>query len=160
MINKRTVKYRRKLVNDFLNKFPDDYTDKLQFRGWFRKKSKYFDSSKASLDSMVLKCIELMWEFPSVDEFDTLETHNGAYRSVLDIWRHIKNFVPDITIFEVMNSVYRVHGQLNCQICNEIKRRVFYNPRITKMNFSGTPFNRHAENKDEFGLYFDEWEDI
>src|SRR3972149_8159500 len=105
---------------------------------------------KLSLDRLVLKCLDLTNLYHSYSEDNVIETNMGKYRSVLDIWRHVKYFRPEVTIFEVMNSLYRNREKLAGQYCINIRRRVF---KLKKYNNILTILN--SQNSfDEFGLKF------
>ena len=119
---------------------------------------KIYDSH--GLNSLVCKNIELMLGYGShrrdKDGSYILDTPAGRERrrSVLDIWRHCIVTDPEITIFQVMNSLYHLVGDwVFCQaVCQRIHRRVFF------------PYDRrdreYSRVKDEFGLYFKQWKDI
>ena len=83
---------------------------------------------------------------------DSFETSAGRWRSVADIWRHIIYFRPEVTIFEVMETIYAHQEQFVGHFCEDVMRRVF------AVKSCGSRL--YTEGTDEFGFYFDTWKDI
>jgi hypothetical protein len=109
-----------------------------------------------SLDNLVLKCLDLSYKYYSYNiQKNYIETYPNKVRSSLDIWRHIKYYLPDTTIYEVMNSLYRLRSKLVGQYCFTVSRRVFI---LFKYRESWGLCNQ--EQSDEYGLLFREWKDI
>lgn len=108
------------------------------------------------LDLLILECLKLSLSYCSKDSVnDKIETEPNKYRSSLDIWRHVIYFNPEITIFDVMESLYENRGKLITHYCPDIKRRVFKLPRdhyFTSMN--------DEDCLDEYELTFYDWENI
>ena len=112
------------------------------------------------VDDLVDNCMTLLREKGSYRILESgtkyLETHPGKFRSSLDIWRHILAVRPEITIFEVMNSIYNIRDRLYGQYCSEVHRRVFkihlvgyYDHGLESTNY-----------RDEYNLLFKDWENI
>lgn len=160
MAKLRTPSYVKRLVDSFLK---SEDSSPLVFVGWFQKKSRYYNLEIHSLDEIVMKTLKLTEEFPTDTRGHDDYTDSGKNRSVVDIWRIIKNFLPEVTIYETMKAVYRVRGKLRCQVCSTILKRVFYVPE-SRFSWESpqniTYFNRHEDRKDELGLYFGEWENL
>lgn len=85
------------------------------------------------------------------------ETFNGRSRSSLDIWRHIKYYLPEITLYDVMHSLYNIMQThpIMSQYCNTIRRRVF-----NAQNSYNRPTNYSASVTDEYGLKFPDWKNV
>lgn len=83
------------------------------------------------------------------------ETSSGRLRSALDLWRHIKTYYPEKTIYEVMEALYELEkkGRVNGHYCGTVRRRVFW-PTSGGGVVIGKSF------RDEFGLIFSDWENI
>lgn len=86
---------------------------------------------------------------------DNIETTPGRLRSVIDIWRHLKKYNPDLTIFEVMDSIYKDNSYLYSHYCGFIDRRVF-----CLADNDEYPEEINDWDDDEFGFNFDYWSDI
>jgi hypothetical protein len=154
----------RDKVNNYLNSFYVQSLSPLKFNNYESNKEE-FDSSKHSIESMVLRALELTKMYPSYDvETNEFECLSKAMRSSLDIWRHIKYYYPDVTIFQVMNALFNVyeggtdHYGLFC--CN-INRRVF---KVGRKGFTESSWMRDMSSSgrsvDEYGLVWDDWKDI
>lgn len=83
-----------------------------------------------------------------------IETRSSALRSSIDIWRHAKYYFPDISIFSVMNSIYRLTTvvRLYGQYCSVVRRRVFY--------AFADGFLAHTTYPDEYGMTLPQWEKV
>jgi hypothetical protein len=106
-------------------------------------------------DKIVLKCLDLTNNYASISCENKFTTHSGKWRSVLDIWRHVKYFVPECTIYDVMRSLFKNKDLLVGHYCTTINRRVF---RLKK-NINGYGLIS-LNDLDEFYLKFNDWEDI
>ena len=104
----------------------------------------------------ILKTITLMQEFCSMrkdgDEY-IFETSASRRRSALDIWRHLKSPMPELSFIAVMNTLYDlcVEEELVTSYCSMIHRRTF---RIDEFKRESI---YDAEHSDEFGFTFDVW---
>jgi hypothetical protein len=85
------------------------------------------------VDLLVYKCLLTSINYCSVEIVDGVvsvepETPPGKYRSSLDIWRHCKLFSPEITIFEVMDSMWNLtqDSVISCHYCSVVHRTVFF----------------------------------
>ncbi len=132
---------------------------------------KEFDPAEFTIDEMVKRAIILSYSYASYNsETKEYETSKARRRSSLDIWRHIKYYYPNIEIFEVMHSLYRIYNnkELAGLFCPDVMRRVFrkiapyenpngwtnYQTPESMMDYLG---NRTT---DEYGLVWDDWKDI
>lgn len=113
------------------------------------------------LDDAIIKCLHLTFLYDSYREDENIfETSRSKWRSSLDIWRHVKHYLPDTNIFEVMESLFRQRKQLSGHYCPNIHRRVFklskdYNNHgLMIYNYDGSLVT------DEYGLNFYDWENI
>lgn len=105
-----------------------------------------------SLDKAVIRCLELMEKYPSIDQKTGYqETRNGADRSAIDIWRHLQVDYPEVTLPEVMQTMYKIRRKLNGHYCYVVKRRVFF----LKSSSFGILFDSRF--KDEYGLKLRHW---
>ena len=87
-----------------------------------------------------------------------IETGPLALRSALDIWRHIKKYNPEISIYEVMKCIADNHERMGLysHFCCTIDRRVFV---IADDDEYEEEINDDEE-QDEFGLYFSDWSEL
>lgn len=113
------------------------------------------DTEKENFDNIVLGCLNLTSKYASISSDNKLTTHRHRWRSSLDIWRHVKYFVPECTIYDVMRSLYKNKDLLVGHYCDEIERRVF----ILKENSPDCEL-MCLYMCDEFNLIFDDWKDI
>jgi hypothetical protein len=88
----------------------------------------------------------------------TKETSAGRNRSSLDLWRHLKFYLPEITIYDVMHSLYNLMQDkpIHSQYCYTVQRRVF---NCRESGYTA-PINYGIQSKDEYGLLFSEWKNI
>lgn len=109
------------------------------------------------VDYLVRKVLEFSSQWYSYNtREEEIETRPHARRSALDIWRHCKYYSRDITIFDVMASLYNQRSILCGQFCNQVERRVFRIKELVK----GSPELRDVTTQDEFGLVFEQWKEI
>jgi len=52
-----------------------------------------------TLKYLIIKILDLSEEYESCSIENELETNSGKWRSVLDIWRHVIYYKPDIISF-------------------------------------------------------------
>ena len=105
------------------------------------------------LDLLVFRVIGCTGKYASINtENKRIETHSNRWRSSIDIWRHVKYYKPEVTIFDVMNSLYNMRNRLRGQYCHLIYRRTF------KTSRGGYIYDQ--ERGDEYNLSFDQWKDI
>ena len=147
----------RKMINDRLERlFPEGVTT-LYFSNRsgvnaFGERNPFNDQSE--LSEKIYTCLQLNKHSVSYSSY--FETYAGANRSVIDVWRHIKHYYPDTTIFEVMSTVYNMiyeTQQINTFICGDIGRRVLI---IDKEDW-------YAHDSDEYDVFYitlDEWNNI
>ncbi len=93
---------------------------------------------------------------------DKMETSASRTRSVFDIWRHIKYYLPEITIFEVMREFYKNRNYLSWNYCTTVHRLVFYCCDYDRDEGRITEKRRLwlFKIRDEYGLCFSDWKDI
>jgi len=111
-------------------------------------------STLSGVDSLVFKAIIFSRFCSSSSDIRGIETGSSCRRSSIDIWRHIISTNPEITIFQVMESMYKLGDSqditLGSNFCSWINRQVFY--------FAGTKSSKFGlEHKDECGNYFINW---
>lgn len=53
------------------------------------------------------------------------ETSNLRYRSWLDIWRHITSIRPEVSVFQVMETLYKLKDEIYGHYCPTVRRAVF-----------------------------------
>jgi hypothetical protein len=83
-----------------------------------------------NIDALVWEIIKLSARLGSYNStMNYVETYSGKMRSSLDIWRHAKSVKPDIDIFTIMESIYRLKDQVYGHYCTTVKRVVFMLPR-------------------------------
>lgn len=111
------------------------------------------NEEKLSLDELVLKVLFFTHFYGSFG--DNFETTRDRYRSVLDIWRHVIYYRSDVSIFDVMHSLFNNRTLLIGQYCGNVERRVF---KLKEHVENGSLLGVHAH--DEFGLQFRDWENI
>ena len=110
-----------------------------------------FSIKLSELDKIVVTVVALAKKFGSSSDKGK-ETPKEAYRSVLDIWRHTKEFIPDIDIFSIMRSLYKVayDGEVfGVSYCSTIHRTVF----------SGGALKNALDQEDEFDGILEYWKD-
>jgi hypothetical protein len=107
------------------------------------------------LKEFVMEVLDKTVHYESLNEEGLCETKANASRSVEDIWRHIKYFRPDVTIFEVMNVIGQNKDKFVGNYCGGVKRRVFRTRRALP-----DWALLHQDFTDELGLKFSEWSNI
>lgn len=112
--------YEQSAVLDYIK--PLDQST-LIFRGFDDSK---VNVEKLSFDNIVELCVKLSEDHWSIiEETNEVECDPDRYRSSLDIWRHVKHFLPNATIFDVMHSLWDNKDSYIGQYCCDIYRRVF-----------------------------------
>lgn len=107
------------------------------------------------LDEFILEILNWTEEVPSYEsEKKDCEEYcrEGANRSSGDIWRHAKAYKKNITIFKVMEVLFRIKHECTVQLCETIHKRVFSSDGDNDDYDWGEP--------DEYGLNFGEWQHI
>lgn len=127
----------------------------LEFFGYSSPKEE-FDSSKTSVEEMVLRALILAREYDSYDADGEFETERNRWRSSYDIWRHIKLFYPEVTLAKVMNAIFNIREKLVGHFCSDVERRVF---RIRSIEIShGHEYILQDDEIDEYNLLLKDWE--
>lgn len=111
--------------------------------------------SKLNLDDLIIQTVGLTSIYNSYNEKNMRTCYDDRWRSSLDIWRHVKFYKPDVTIFQVMNSLFSLQDKLIGHYCEQIWRRVF-----RKKIGNSTSILRGLRERDEYNLTFYEWENI
>ena len=106
------------------------------------------------LDNLVLACLDLTDRLPSYNR-GKIETIPKKWRSVLDIWRHVRYFKPGVSIFETMEVLFRNKDLILQRVCPTINRRAF----TLAKNHKGYWYMGDRD-RDEFDLTFELWENI
>lgn len=86
-----------------------------------------------SLIDSIIECLRLNEDNCSANSrTKSVETGEDCNRSVIDIWRHLKYYNSELTIFEVMSCLYNYimneteyDYKISTFICSDIRRRVF-----------------------------------
>lgn len=151
---------RQESVKHYLNNV---LTSRLIFWDADEKEAVVFPKTVSStkLDELVYFVIKNMETFSSKSG-RTIETLPGRRRSVIDIWRHVINFKKDVTIFEVMESIYKLRLKLVGHYCNMTRRSVFFaRDSLNGDSSEHTPFDDDDYFEDfeckEFGFDFSDW---
>lgn len=113
-------------------------------------------------DSSLHDCVELVLTYTQ-DNYSCRklggilinDTYPDCTRSSIDIWRHILSIKPEVTIFEVMETMYNMSDELVGQFCDSVDRRVF---RLKK-RMRGWILADTLD-YDEYGLEFPDWRNI
>ncbi len=148
----------RKLVNKFVD------------RCLYRRHPLFFDGiieredtllkESADLCSLIMNIVKVSNYRPSKRLTPTfkIETRRGARRSALDIWRHALVYKPELTIFEVMASIYRI----NITSTNDMTLRGWYCSTVRRLVFWENRGRWMIENRrvSEFKILFGDWGDI
>jgi hypothetical protein len=115
----------------------------------------------ASVDDLVHRVLYTTAFFPSYNlDTGSWETGSCRNRSSLDIWRHCKYFINDITIFQVMDSLWRKQELTKSQYCWYVKRRVFNSLEATYREIpfrDAETWHRHQNQADEYRMRFSTW---
>jgi hypothetical protein len=107
------------------------------------------------LDQLVLKCLDLSHDFYSqIKGMDSYQCTPNRKRSSFDLWRHCKVFIPDCTVYQVMDILFKNRDKISCWFCCTVEARVF---KLHKYWENGVSVYKKY---DEFGLQFNDWEDI
>jgi hypothetical protein len=169
-------------VRDYLNSSSVERTDTLKFGEmlegpngdtWFTYKEEDLMSctdlvleevsKENDLDKLIPIIVRRTFFSCSINTSGDVETKDRCSRSSLDLWRHVKYFFPEITIYSVMASLYRTQFNYRSIFCPDIHRRVFKNYDYYKEYCQGTysrPDNILSSG-DEYGLYINsDWRDI
>lgn len=118
-------------------------------------------SSDTPIKDLILWCLETSYWHKSVDtETGVVETRNGAARTSLDIWRHIKYINPDITLESVIKALWEmgtIDGTLKGHRCADIGRQVFKTSiQRPSWNMSGLSSTEYEYSFNQWNLLFEE----
>lgn len=151
------VKKRREKVLKYLKKYD---TSPLIFKNWEGKTTELPDSD--NIDDLVRNILKYAKSYESFGQIsDEYETDRGAMRSSFDIWRHAKAVKPDITIFQIMESLYNIRDDIYGHYCSTVRRGVFeltpeYGLWSENITDAG---NLHFLSR-EYGITFYAWRNI
>ena len=150
-----------------LNCISDLDCSPLIFYGYDSKVDE-FVKEEHTINDMILRALYLCEKYPSYTIKGDYESSTSRWRSSFDIWRHIINYYPDVTLFDVMKGLYEIRDECGGQYCSTIQRRTFrskvacgfrkdhnWGGWSNEQSYTGTYFNY-----DEYGLAWKEWENI
>jgi hypothetical protein len=110
-------------------------------------------SEISDLNSLVEGILETTINYSSYNSrTNGHQCSSNRWRSVFDIWRHVKYFMPDVSILDVMSSLHEIQSKLVGHYCDDVYRRVFRLKRGSGV--------LSTVSDDEFGLYFKQWKNI
>lgn len=118
-------------------------------------------SSTELLEDLVPLVVKRTYISGSINKAGFKETDMAKNRSTIDIWRHVKFFKPETTIFQVMEILYKgiKKGLYYTVRCPDISRRVFKIRKLRIRN-AGSSLAFGFDTGDEFGLHIQDWENI
>lgn len=119
-VEKRILERRNKVLN-YINTHRNDVLHFYITPGIYMENL----SIELPLIEIILKILYLSEYCWSENTDNAIETLPRKWRSSLDIWRHVKYFRPDVTIFEVMECLWHHRDKFSGHYCNVICRRVF-----------------------------------
>ncbi len=132
----------------------DKNKNPLYFIDYYDEKVPIPNAKNLSLIDLIIKIIELnendylSWGEGIFEKFDY------SYRTSLDIWRHVKFYKPEITIFEVMRCIYDNENIFISHVCHEINCRVF---TLDDDRYGTMERFINQTELDEYGLTFYDW---
>jgi hypothetical protein len=118
---------------------------------------------KQTLYDTVKQVLELAYNNASVNsKTKRMETSAGRLRSSFDIWRHVKSVKPDVSILEVMETLFTMKKILYFHYCGTVRRGVFRllrreelaNERMVKLAETRKMSAREYQNR------FSEWKKL
>jgi len=117
---------RRDKILQYISKYN---CDPLLFKDPYTPDSDTVNLLNTEVDALVFEIISMSHRYGSYNTtMNYVETFPGKMRSSLDIWRHAKSAIPDIDIFTVMESIYRLKDRIYGHYCTTVKRAVFRLP--------------------------------
>ena len=113
---------------------------------------KYLNDS-ISLKQLIRNILHLSKKYWSYSTYT--ETSPMRKRSSIDLLRHIKSTRPEVDIYSIMRILYELESEhlIRQNFCYTVERRVFTSIN-SRSYWEG--YNKY----DEYGLQFDEWENI
>ena len=111
---------------------------------------------KLELDELILEVLKLTNDHRSYTDNVkiSLETTSGRWRSVYDIWRHVLYFNKEVSLLDVMASMYKNKDKYSGHYCPDIHRRVF---KYIQNRGSAVDDDNYS---DEFNLKLRDWCEI
>jgi hypothetical protein len=109
------------------------------------------------LDELVEATVDLTHYYDSHDLFGKHETSHNRRRSSIGIWRHIIYLRPEVTLIEVMKSLYENIDKYRSLYCYDIQKRVWRLKRNYKPDAGGDTAIFNRQTCDEYGYILDEW---
>lgn len=155
----KRIKGRIVKIQSYLDSLSDYEKSPLHFGGNVDKNYVYdihqhdFDT----LDSLVRLIIDLSALYCSRYSNNILQCSAGRRRSAVDIWRHAIYVDSSITIFDIMESIYRIRDGLTGGYCGVVHRTVF-RPRTDANHWS--IYNPSSFVCREFGIKFSTWKKL
>ena len=110
-------------------------------------------------DSLIMEILSATEYLSSLNMIGFIETYPGRRRSAVDIWRHAVAIQPDISIFDVMESIYRCRKYMAGGYCIQTRRTVFRLLSNMGQTVWSLEFDRNFMCRD-FGMYFSTWRTI
>jgi len=152
------LKTKKKRVNNYIS---DKDCSPLHFNLTEAVAKRLLDErvQDSSLDEKVFWALHRCKQFSSINKLGNTETRADKWRSSLDIWRHVIYRNPEITIFDVMTSLYDQQGKLLSLCCNAINRRVFRTGIGEDFRVGAYGF-KDKNIEDEYMLEFISWKNI
>lgn len=152
-----SIKNRQKKILDYMEKTNQS---PLVFRGNYGKNSPVINITgyePTDIDGIVMDILNKSQLHPSFNpKTGKFETSAGRLRSALDIWRHAKSILPDIDIFTVMESIYRIRNELYGHFCLTVRRTVF-RPNLFYHGRIDDPSSFMCF---EYGIKFSTWKNL
>jgi hypothetical protein len=119
-----------------------------------------YSMPNGDLFESILWILDMSMKYRATDGVSTME-RNPAKRSTLDIWRHLSVGYPDVTLWDVMRSIYTNQDKCASWVCGYLGKRVFQTETGWVNWMSSMKNGNHKPQiRDEFGLTFPEWSEI
>ena len=112
-----------------------------------------FNLDEHPIEDLIVYVLNFMHRYNSISSSTgEIETYRNHDRSIIDIWRHLKFYLPELSIFDVMKNIHKVKGLVG-HYCPTVGRQVFNLKSIRKMYdfYNGS---------NEFDVPFSEWKEL
>lgn len=144
------IKEKRRIIQNYVDNLNN--VSPLQFVPYIKGRERKVVGipEMKCIEDTILEILKMSQSYCSstVDE-NEIETTPGRLRSAIDIWRHAKTVIPDISIFTVMEIIYSIRKELYGHYCCTVHRTVFK-----------PAYGYHGYVADEEKLYCTEFNDI
>lgn len=145
-------------VNDYIDEYSEVRKAPLKFHKYNSKVLEIKQKDKKIIDNLDSLVIWILDTSNYCKSFNVMsgktETYCGKWRSSFDIWRHCKYYNEDISLENVMASLFRIQSLLVGHYCCTVDRRVF------KLKKNVDDYGLINYERDEFGLHFRDWKNI